>query len=663
MIWSVSFSWVYLNLLVIPCFFYLLTLDYLNLPRGVLWVATSSLFFVIEFWRGKLTPFSKVDRLTALMLMFLVWSALSSTWAWQPELTWQRWSFLLLAFMTFVWVRSFNDTQKSVLLWTVAIQGGLFAVLGFLQWYEIEPFSLILQTEKPGITMGHRNVAAEYMLICLGAALSCIGKIKGWKKSFPMLLTVLCLGVIYISRCRGVLLGIILATLVALVYLIFKIKSKALRLGMVLVFVSLAVATIFVVQAKLPGVKASFSEGKIESLRMRLAHYSNTLVLIGENLPTGVGLGNFAIQYSQYLNSWVPDKHYSDRLILRNTHSDPLECLAELGPVGLLLALMILWLIMVKAKKNNWMQFALWWAILAQLFNACVNFPFQVIQTQMIVAILLGLFIEKDAFQPAWNLAIPKRRFIKVLVSCCLAFHLFHQWQRLQASYEAKMGMSYMLANRNKEAEPFLRKSIELEPRQVDHIMLLAYCLRSLGRMTESSSLAENVLGIFPSYLPAFNLIGLNALKINDLNRAVRAFELSYHNQKYQETTKEKLQLAYEMLGTEFRKRGFIKEALDLEHRLRVVRPDNLDSLRRECLDLINLKLYPQALNLIELIKIKADDEKLAYLEAKVHVATEDWIRAIETLDRGIKIAPQDLKLLKMKSEIQERFINSKPNG
>jgi len=660
MIWSLPFTWILVNLLVIPSLFYFPTLDYLNLPRGVFWVCTTTFFLIYQYWKGEVQPLTKVDRISALMLIFISWSALSSTWAWQSELTWLRLTFILLAYITFCWVRSFNDQQKNALLWTMAIQGSLLAILGFLQFLEIKPFSEILQTDKPGLTMGHRNVAAEYLLLCLGAGLSRLKCFRQWQTYVALFLSLLCFGIICFTKCRGVLLGMMLATTVYFVYLCILSKSKFLKIGTAVLFIVCISLGYFVVQAKFIGVKESFSSGKMESIQMRIAHYTNTLVLIKENLPTGVGLGNFAIQYSQYLNSWVPDKHYSDRLILRNTHSDPLEVLAELGPIGLCLGIMILWVIFIKYRKTHWSEQVLWWALLAQIFNSCVNFPFQVIQTQMAIALILGCFLSSEPYGKNWTFSIPKRKLIKIIVCGALLYNFFHHIQRIQASQEAQKGINYLLAKRPKEAEPYFRKSVSLDPRQVDHIMLLAYCLKDLGRTTESSSLAENVLGFFSAYLPAYNLIGLNALKINDLNRAVRAFEQSYFHQKFQESTKEKLAVAYVKLSIEFRKRGYIKEARGLEHRLRVIRPNQIDSLRREALDCINLKLIPEAEKIIQDIKKIEDNEKLAYLEARVNIAKQSWVLAIEAIDRGLKKQPTDKKLLLLKSEIQQRFLRKK---
>jgi Flp pilus assembly protein TadD len=495
----------------------------------------------------------------------------------------------------------------------------------------------------------------------MGAAISQVKKLSSFKSWLALLIALLCLVAILLTKCRGVVLAI---TVVMVIYLSYKSfftsRSKLLKGATVFVYMLGFVAAYFVIQGKFIGVSDQFSSAKMHSIEMRKAHYSNTLVLIKEHLPMGVGLGNFAIQYSQYLNSWIPDKEYSDRIILRNTHSDPLECLAELGPIGLLFVLMIAWIVFIRVDKSTWTKQALWCVLLAQVANSCVNFPFQVIQTQMAVALILGCFIDSKPIGSSWTFSFPKRQLIKIVVTFALLYNGFYHVQRLRAAEQAQTGINYFFAKRPKEAEPYFRKAVELNPRQVDYLMLLAHCLREMGRSTESSSIAENVLGVFPDYLSAYNLIGLNALKINDLNRAVRAFELSYQAQKFQKSTKEKLQLAYFKLGIEFRKRGYVKEARMLEHKLQKIYPDARDSYQREALDLINLKEYDLASSVIAKAKSIANDEKIAYLEARMHVAQSKWVEALEALDRGLKFSPKDQKLLVLKSEIQARFLRKK---
>jgi hypothetical protein len=77
-------------------------------------------------------------------------------------------------------------------------------------------------------------------------------------------------------------------------------------------------------------------------------------------------------------------------------------------------------------------------------------------------------------------------------------------------------------------------------------------------------------------------------------------------------------------------------------------------------LDLINLKEYDLASSVIAKAKSIANDEKIAYLEARMHVAQSKWVEALEALDRGLKFSPKDQKLLVLKSEIQARFLRKK---
>lgn len=643
--------WLITLVLVTPSLFYLPSLDYITLPRELFWVTLTALFFMFTLLRGKVEHWLKIDTLNMALIVCLVWSLISSLWAWEPQLSWMRWTMLAAAYLTFVEARELNKRQVHFILAILAIQGTVLSVLGFLQSENIEPFSLILQTDKPGLTMGHRNVAAEYILMTFGVTLVMVGTRPSWRWLVFGSMALLQLGVLLEIVCRGVLLGMVLSSLCILFVKSCKIKGR-LRFAFPLVLLAMGLFSILYVQLDFPGLDKDFVEGKLESVRMRQAHYSNTLVMIKESLPTGVGLGNFAIQYSQHLNDWIPDIHYSDKLILKNTHSDPLEALAELGPVGLILMAIVVFIIFFRIPFKTWLQKCLAWTLLAQLFNSMVNFPFQVVQTQLLLAILLGILTREHWIGKTklfLNVFTPT---LKILLCVLMCFFFRFQYNRLRAECEARHGLELLVSKRHAEAVPHLRQSVAYSPRNVDHIMLLAYCLREMEYLTESSSLAENVLGIFPGYLPAHNLIGINAIAKNDLIRAVKAFERSHELQAFQKSTREKLATAYIKLAQSFRQQGYFVQALELEQKLTAIKPELTESHYRQILDALVLKKVGQAAQVFEGLPEESDDVRYYFIAAKLSLAKNEVLQANDYIDKGLKIKADDERLKKMKAMI-----------
>ena len=555
-------------MIAVPCIFYLPTLDYLNLPREIFWVTTGSFILCYHICTNS-RIYIHFDKLNKTVCLFLFWALISVCWAWQPYLSWPRWGIMAIAFITFMVVRTFSKKDQDLLLWVLAIQGFLGTCLGYLQLHEVEPFNKILQTQSPGIVMGHRNVAAEYMLITIGASLALIRRTYPiYVNAFLVLNVIFVLNIIIESKCRGVMIGFLSAiafTVLLMLKFIKSIKTRIIILASIPIFLSLF---IFIAITISPALKKSFTGEKLGSIKMRTAHYSNTLMMAKENLPTGVGIGNFAINYTSYITAWVPDKPYSDKLILRNVHSDPLEVLAELGPVGLVLFLLLIYFALIDKNAKSWQNWAIKFIIIAQMINACVNFPFQVIQTQLAMAIMLGILHRYSEDEKDNGFVFPRNLTIKFISFCLVIFLLQFNYKRIAAHTSARKGLDLLMSKQHPKALIKLREAVNHTPRNVDIQMLLAYCLKEMGYRTESSSIAENVLGLFHGYLPALNLIGLNALDIKDLNRAIKAFEKSYELQPHQEATALKLAISYSSFAQEIRMRGYFLQAFETEEKL-----------------------------------------------------------------------------------------------
>jgi len=658
-----NFIWVIACLLFVPCLFYTSALDYLNLPRELFWLGSGSIIIGYQIIFNKQIPILK-DNINKSICLFLLWALVSICWAWQPYLSWPRWSLLFSAFFTFLVVRSFSEKQQQCLLWILAIQGFLGSILGFLQYCEISPFNQILQTDKPGLVMGHRNVASEYLLITLGASIALIKKNHHFSLNFSLCINAcLILSTILITKCRGVIGALIIVDGIACYYIVKHTKSLKNRFFIFLGILIIHLLLFFIAVKVQPDLLNSFSNAKMGSLNMRIAHYSNTLMMAKENLPTGVGIGNFAINYTSHINSWIPDKPYSDKLILRNVHSDPLECLAELGPIGLILLMIVLYYTIFKYKVEDWQSRVIKFTIIAQLINACVNFPFQVIQTQLAMAIMFGILHinsnkinEQKVFKATHSISV------KLITIFLILFFFQFQYKRLNAHIHGRTGLDYLTAREHKLALPHLRKAVAYTPRNVDIEMLLAYCLREMGYTTESSSIAENVLGVFPGYLPALSLIGLNALDINDLNRAVRAFETSYKLQPHQKATLIKLSYSYTKFAQELRYRNFILQAYETESKLLRLNPEATEIQLRMIVDLATLKEHVKAKELFDKLPQSYHDPRKYYVHAKMLLSNNNIFKAIEKLDEGLKLFPDEKVLMQFRDAILKHQINSTKN-
>ena len=628
-------------------------------------ILSSALKSVIRF---------QYDHIDKAALLFLLWAGFSAMWAWETQLSFIRWSILASSFITFYICRNLSISNQRALLWILAVHGLLGALLALLQSeLLIGSFPLlkraqdflgiiILQTEKPGITMGHRNVASEYLLMCFGATCALLGEYwtqsKPAKKELAFLLisAIATAATIMYILCRGVIFGCIMSTLLlSMAYLIRQKKNDSKshwRPAIILIFCSVFGTVLLVLLNKLHLVDEGLWEAKLGSIQMRLSHYSNSLVLALDALPQGVGLGNFALMYTSYIHACLPDIHYSDNLILKNAHSDPIETLVELGPIGLIVAAALFYRIIFQRFPASPTAKMMLWTILAQLINSFFNFPFQMNQTLLAFSIICGVYCPMAKPERSPNLEFSPTISLKIVVAVLAVFFAMFQWNRVQSHCLAKQGLLAIVDKKHLEAEPILRKAVDLQPRNVDVKMLLAYCLREMNYLTESSSLAENVLGIFPGYLPAHNLIGLNALQINDLNRAVKAFEKSHQLQPHQQATVRKLHLSYRRQADAFRTRGFVESALGVERKLTQLLPGDLQSQYFQIIDLLQLNRLDEAIQTFSLIPPQVKDTRYFFLQAKLAWKKGDSIPAMEAIEIGQSLNQDDPALLALQQEI-----------
>jgi tetratricopeptide (TPR) repeat protein len=180
-----------------------------------------------------------------------------------------------------------------------------------------------------------------------------------------------------------------------------------------------------------------------------------------------------------------------------------------------------------------------------------------------------------------------------------------------------------------------------------------------MGYTTESSSIAENVLGVFPGYLPALNLIGLNALVKNDLNRAVRAFETSYNLQPHQKATVVKLSYSYTKFAQELRYRNFILQAYETEEKLFRLNPKSTETQLRMIVDQATMKNHVKAQEIFDNLPQNYHNPRKYYVHAKMHLNKNEVFAALEKIDEGLVIFPQEKVLLQFRESILKLQINS----
>lgn len=229
----------------------------------------------------------------------------------------------------------------------IGIASGAVAAIGLLQHIDMLPLAIpIIST--PGSTFGNRNPAGEAMAMALPLGVVAARRSKGEARAVMVTSVVLELLFLGATRARGAWIG------AACGLAVLAWSSRA-RLSRASVAAALAAVVAAAAAAAIPGrfnprdagdakryarVVEVLEEGldtRSTALRTRLGLWRRTVSMIADHPLLGVGPGNWPVAFPRYAEPGATrDGVLTATLGPRQAHDDPLERLAETGPLGLL---------------------------------------------------------------------------------------------------------------------------------------------------------------------------------------------------------------------------------------------------------------------------------------------------------------------------------------
>ncbi len=297
-----------------------------------------------------------LDGFTLLALGGLAWSALSLFWAKAPGVgVMQVASMASLMVLFFAARRAFPLSPRSQpLVWVVVaatVAGGI-AALQLLGFHPLSATSASVAEEasQAGLyaaasTIGHKNLMAGALAIALPPLLAlATGRRRlplwGLAGGFAVLILAL--------QSRGAWLGLLGAVAV-----VVAVRVKARWGGRVPGLALLAAASLFVVAVGVSAGIRTFAPGSPlaerigaltdwdsqKSLSGRAEIWATSLYMVGKAPVFGVGAGNFSPRFlgMELERRKASGVREGGGVVSHHAHSDPLEILAESGPLGLLL--------------------------------------------------------------------------------------------------------------------------------------------------------------------------------------------------------------------------------------------------------------------------------------------------------------------------------------
>ena len=548
--------------------------DYSNLTQAVLLESAAATFVAYLGFRifRKREIILPGKLLLIPLTAFLSWSLLSLFWAcnvFDGVAIFLQW---ISAFaVLIVAVTLFSDRKSSYsLMKAMFFSGSVVAFIGILQY--LTGLDVLPQEYPPASTFANRNVASEFIVICLPLGFGIFFTEKN-----RLSLLYVSLGIeamllfLFYSFTRSCILAVGIVSLIAfLVILILRIRGS-LRMGIgkrhLVALCALVVVFIFGVcltpqgfdtskfgkisdvsaatAEKFKSAATKVSEGKefeksskrieSESVYFRLAAWRNALIMAKDKPVLGVGLGNLKIQYPRYHRSAVYDGMSGERKQLLNLHNDYLQVLVELGAIGFLLLTVLICAVAVIAwkalhppeKSSVIIPAALTASLLCYGIVSFFGFPAsRAVHPAYIALIAAGLltcsgntkvFFYKSS--PTWLSPVFKSASILIVIAA-----VFCGFRRLEADkYFLLMARSADESN-FEEVVLYGNKVLEYDPSRKIAYSYLGRAFNSLKQPENGVECLNKVLKYNPWHITAMINLGAAYSELGDYKNASEIF-------------------------------------------------------------------------------------------------------------------------------------------
>ncbi len=323
-------------------------------------------------------------------------------------------SYFLIYFLVIELVK--DNKQIFRIIHTIFLATFFVAIYTIVQYYGWDPF--IPEIPKLTSTIGQRNWISNFLFMAMPIAFFYYLLEKNSKRKvyYYIFLSLLYINLL-ILQSRGIWIAIALAGLFGLIFLsklklgvIFLVNKKWLLL-LVVTFVVISViystenifnkSPLFIENRILPAL-----EGEDVSLNKRILILYVAYDMFRENPVFGIGIGTFKKEYLYYQAKILPElfpRLASNYANAQEAHNEYFQILAELGIIGLLIFLTIIYffyrkilLFLLKeniSSKQKSILFGFLIGITGFLVHCLFTFPFHVPVLGMTFAGLSGLTI------------------------------------------------------------------------------------------------------------------------------------------------------------------------------------------------------------------------------------------------------------------------------
>ena len=567
--------------------------DYANLPQSF-FIQTGCLLLLIIFLVKETLKGSLQIQLSPLhkpLIIFFAWIWLTLFWSinkYESFVINVHWAACILTF--FLIFNSVNHRKQCLKILNIIFFSALLvSMIGITQ--HLFDFSWIPQTLKPSATFANKEMAIHFITLTFPIGIGLFFYTSNQYKLlyYSFACSVAFVYTVYTSSWLAVISFIIQCISWAILLFIDRLanNSTLLKWNKKTKFI-LAFSILFtlVMIHLTPGgfdwtiptykntlIKDAFEEKN--SIVTRAAIYINSLQVIMEHFILGVGSGNFKIHYPLYHKAFIPDNTFSEGTQLTHLHNDFLQMWSELGTIGLLIMIMIIFvsikmiirLIYLEKTEFRFLIMGILVSIIGFFVNASFSFPMYRSLPPFILCIYLGLIslvYVKIIHTKAKTIMINQRIFTGGLAFILFGFLItwssvefnwllsdkfYHKMDSAEKSklweasiaesnkailhnpYRKKiysyMGRAYVESGQNEKAIEAILKCLDVYPNHMNAWINLGVAYGNTNNYDQALNCYKKVIKIKEDYAKPYNNMANIYMKQDKIDDAYEFFNLA----------------------------------------------------------------------------------------------------------------------------------------
>ncbi len=491
--------------------------------------------------RGPKKPLP-VGLLAISFLGFLVMNFVAVSNAINPIESWGTITRYLLMFsflIAMLYLLHTKVVSASQLIQSVILFGavaGVITLFNLLQALASGEFFTDIYTVKGNFA--HKNLLSSALMLALPFVIMGASVLNGFWKKGSLVLAFLLVIEIFVLRTRGVWLSVFIATFTTTT-LFFILRKKAVsntRFPFKLVGLGAGIAVILLVGLfSASGVQESVSD--TTNLDKRLIFWENSMEMVKENPVTGVGPGNWKINFPKYGLGGLDYNVVQGITHVQRPHNDYLWVLTESGILGFVFFIGIFvcafWRVAgnfkkIASKEDMAIDLAISFGLLSYLVFSITDFPLERTSHNFLIMALIALIFRNGLPEGKINL---KGNGWAILLLGMVVFSLTVSYYRMEGE---KHSVKVLEANAQRNAQVIIPEAEDaINPfYNMDNFANPLYYYSSLGKLVLKRPQEALEDGLMAYDIAPYNIITITQLgnvykTKNEIDEAMRYYNLA----------------------------------------------------------------------------------------------------------------------------------------